>query len=106
MSDASQGFSGQNWADIIDILSQTAGGAAKGIAQGARSKRETREAKRQTYADLFKNALKRDFGLFKMGQDYSDDVSDLNTDALQSVARGFADTFKGSSFRRRRNANV
>lgn len=94
--------SASNWKDIIDILSSTAGGAARGIAQSSRSKKELKEAKRQTYADLLKNAMRRNMNQFKSETDYRDEMSDLNTEALQSLARGFADTFRGASWRRRK----
>lgn len=88
-----------NWADILKGVSEGAGSAMQGAAALATSKEEAKEAKRRTLSNLLNNALKRKQGLFRVGQEYSDDLNDFQSQALQQVARGFVDALHGSTNR-------
>jgi hypothetical protein len=71
-------------------------GGASGYAT---SKKEAKEAKRRTLANLLNSALKRNQHLFHAGQEYSDDMNDYQSQALQQVARGFVNALQGSTQR-------
>ena len=70
------------------------------MAANASSKREAKEAKRRTLANLFNSALKRNRNLFNMGQEHVDDLNDFQSQAIQQVARGFVDALQGSTGRK------
>ena len=89
--------SAQDWAQVISGAGQGAGSAMQSNAANAGSRVEAKEAKRRTLANLLNQALKRNQGLFRMGQDHSDDMNDFQSQAMQQVARGFADSLKGST---------
>ena len=86
-----------DWASIISGAGQGAGSAIQGAAAYANSKEEAREAKRKTLANLLNNALKRNQGLFRVGQEHSDEMNDFQTQAMQQMARGFVDALQGST---------
>jgi hypothetical protein len=87
------------WANIISGAGQGAGSAFQGSSQLANSKEESKETKRRTLANLMNQAMKRNRGLFRVGQDYQDEMSDFQTNALQQVARGFVEALQGSTGR-------
>jgi hypothetical protein len=89
----------QNWADILKGTSEGVGTAMQGASAFANTKKEAKEAKRRTIADLLNKALKRQQGLFRVGQEYSDDLNDYQSQALQQVARGFVDSMRGATNR-------
>ena len=67
------------------------------MSANANSKREAKEAKRRTLANLLNSSLKRNQNLFRMGQEHSDDMNDFQSQAVQQVARGFVDALQGST---------
>lgn len=87
--------SAADWAQIISSSGQGASSAMQGASASANSKREAKEAKRRTLAGILNNALKRNQNLFRVGQEYSDDMNDFQSQALQQVARGFVDAMSG-----------
>jgi len=89
--------SAQDWATIISGAGQGAGTAMQGASAYATSKREAREAKRRTLANLLNSAMKRDQGLFRMGQEHGDEMNDFQAQAMQRVARGFVEALQGST---------
>lgn len=91
--------SAQDWSTIISGVGQGAGSAMQSASANAGSRAEAKEAKRRTLANLLNQALKRNQGLFRLGQDHSDDMNDFQSQAMQQVARGFADSLKGSTQR-------
>ena len=93
---SSYGSSG-DWASIISGIGQGAGSAMQGAAGLANSKKEAKEAKRRTLANMLTQALKRDQTLFGVGQEYSDDLNDYQSQALQQMARGFVDSLHGAT---------
>lgn len=88
-----------DWAEILKGGAQGASSALQGAAQYANTKEEAKEAKRRTLANLMNNAMKRNRGLFRTGQDYQDEMNDFQSQALQQVARGFVDALQGSTGR-------
>lgn len=87
--------SAQDWATIISGAGQGASSALQGIAGNANSKREAKESKRRTFANLLNQALKRNQNLFASGQQHSDDMNDFQSQAMQQVARGFVESLQG-----------
>ena len=79
---------------------QGAGAAFQGGSQLANSKEEAKESKRRTLSTLMNQAMKRNRGLFRVGQDYQDEMNDFQTQALQQVARGFVEALQGATGRR------
>ncbi len=86
-----------DWAQIISGAGQGAGSAMQGATQNATNKMEAKEAKRRTLANMLNQALKRNQGLFRVGQEHSDEMNDFQSQAMQQVARGFVDALKGST---------
>lgn len=87
----------RDWSQIISAAGQGAGSAMQGAASYATSKQEAKEAKRRTLANLLNSALKRNQGLFRVGQEHADDMNDFQSQAMQQVARGFVDALQGST---------
>lgn len=84
-----------NYGDIIKSGAQGASSAISGANKAAATKRQAKEVKRQTFANLLNRALRRQFGLSKARNEYSDDMNDYQMRALQELASGFTDSFKG-----------
>lgn len=87
----------QDWATIISGAGQAAGSAMQGASAYANSKKEAKEAKRRTLANLLNQAMKRNQGLFRVGQEHSDEMTDFKSQALQQVANGFVQSLNGST---------
>lgn len=93
-------YGGSNeWGNIIS-------GGGKGLGQYfiaeadlENTKRQAKENKRKTLANLMNQSMKRNRALFKTGQEYADDLNDYKSQALQQVARGFVDALQGSTGR-------
>lgn len=94
---ASSYGSPKDWAAIISGAGQGASSAMQGATANATSKQEAKEAKRRTLANLMNQAMKRNRGLFRVGQEHADDMNDFQSQALQQVARGFVDALQGST---------
>lgn len=86
-----------DWGEIIKGAGSGAGSAMQGAAQYANSKEEAKEAKRRTIANMMNQAMKRNRGLFRTGQEYGDEMNDFQSQALQQVARGFVEALQGST---------
>ena len=89
--------SAADWANIISGAGQGATQAMQGATAYATSKKEAKEAKRRTLANLLNNSLKRNQGLFRAGQEHADDMNDFQSQAMQQVARGFVEALQGST---------
>lgn len=89
--------SANDWAQIISGVGQGAGAAMQGASAYATSKKEAMEAKRRTLANLLSQAQKRNQGLFRVGQEHSDEMNDFQTQAMQQMARGFVESLQGST---------
>ena len=91
--------SGNDWSNVISGAAQGATAGMQGSTNAAIAKKEAREAKRRTLANLLSQALKRKQGLFKAGQEYNDELNDTQTQAMQQAARGFVNALQGSTGR-------
>lgn len=89
--------SAEDWSQIISGAGRGAGSAMQGATANATSKMEAKEAKRRTLANLLNQSLKRNQGLFRVGQEHSDEMSDFQSQAMQQVARGFVESLQGST---------
>jgi hypothetical protein len=89
------GFGAADWSQIISGAGQGASAAMQGASAYANSKREAREAKRRTLANLLIQAQKRNQGLFRAGQEHGDELNDFQAQSLRDVARGFAQAMQG-----------
>jgi hypothetical protein len=87
----------QDWSQIISGAGQGAASAMQGATAYATSKKEAKEAKRRTLANLFNQAIRRNQGLFRIGQEHTNDINDYQSQAMQQVARGFVDALQGST---------
>lgn len=85
-----------NWSEIIKGSGEAATSALKSAAEYGGTKREARETKRRTLANLLNQALKREQGLQRVGQEYSDEMADYQSQALQQMARGFIQSLQGN----------
>ncbi len=83
--------------DIANIISGAAVSSSKVIG----SKREAKAAKKKTQADLLRSIMKRNLDLYRAQSGFSQDVVDYQNQALQEIARGFADSIKGTTIRGR-----
>ena len=82
--------SAHDWAEIIQGIGQGAGSAMHGLSQAASSRKEAREAKRRTLANLLSQAMKRDRNLLKAKQEHGGEMRDYQSQIMQQVARNFA----------------
>lgn len=82
----------QNWSTVVS-------GAAEGTSAGIKSKRDANEARRRTLSNLMNQAMRQNAGLFKVGQEYGDEMNDFQSQALQQIARGFVNALQGSTGR-------
>ncbi len=96
-ANASPYGSAQDWASIISGAGQGVGSAMQGASAYATSKQEAKEAKRRTLANLLNQAMKRNQGMFRTGQEHQDDMNDFQSQAMQQMARGFVDSLQGST---------
>jgi hypothetical protein len=87
----------QDWAQIISSAGQGASSAMQGATAYATSKKEAKEAKRRTLANLLSQATKRNQQLEHAGQQYSSDLKDARSQAMQEMARGFINSLSGST---------
>jgi hypothetical protein len=79
----------REWSQILAAGGQGASNALQGAVASATNKREAKEAKRRTLANLLNQAFKRNQGLFRVGQEYANEMNDLQSQSLQNTARGF-----------------
>lgn len=84
----------EDWTAIIGSAGEGTKSAFEGAAGRANSKIEAKEAKRKTLSNLLNGALKRNQGLFRVGQEHANDMNDFQSQALQQIARGFVNALK------------
>lgn len=87
----------KDWSTIMQGAGQGASSAMQGATANATNKREAKEAKRRTLSNLLNQSLKRNQGLFRVGQENADEMNDFQSQALQQVARGFVEALQGST---------
>jgi serine phosphatase RsbU (regulator of sigma subunit) len=86
-------------ADYAAVISGSAQGATAGLKGGqsyAESKRQAKEMRRRTIADLLNAALKRQNNTFNMNQEYAGEMKDYQSQALQNAARSFSGALSGT----------
>ncbi len=88
-----------DWATILSGISQGAQSALqKPSHTGAISnKKEAREAKRRTAANLLTQALSRNRELSKASQQYAGEMNETQGNVMQQIARGFIGALQGST---------
>lgn len=89
--------SAKDWSNIISSAGQAASGAMQSNASLANSKKEAKQTKKRTLANMLSQAMKRNQNLFRVGQEYSDDMNDHQSQSLQQMARSFVDALQGST---------
>ncbi len=87
----------KDWANIISGVGQGVNTAMQSNAGLANSKREAKQTKRKTLANLLSQAMKRKQDFSRVGQEYSDEMNDHQAQSLQQIARGFVDALQGST---------
>lgn len=75
--------------DIISGVGKGAASAIQGYTDLASSKKEAKEAKRRTLANMLKQSLKRSQGIFKTGKNYNNEMKDYQAQVMQDIARNF-----------------
>lgn len=93
------GGGGFDWSSIISGAGEGAFSALKGQQNYEMTKRDAKEAKRRTLANLMASSMKRNRNLFRKGQEHADELNDYQSQALQQIARGFVDALQGSTGR-------
>ena len=93
-------YSSINWADVISAGGKGASSALQGRSAEASSKREAKEAKRRTLANIMNSSIGRSRDLFNMGQEHSNDMNDFQSQAIRQIAQGFVQSLQGSTGRK------
>ena len=88
-----------DWAQIISSAGQGAGAGMQSAAQYATTRKEAKESKRRTLANILNQAIQRNQNVFRSGQEHSDDMNDYQSQAMQQMARGFVNALQGSTQR-------
>lgn len=83
------GFSGQNWADIISGLIGGAASSRSGLSGAAGSRKEAKESKRRTIANLLTGALTGQQKSLMSGLAGGNALADIDNQAMQHLASGF-----------------
>lgn len=91
--------SSTDWLNIIEEGAKGATSALGALSNYKTAKKEAKEAKRRTLANLMTGATRRNRNIFRKGQQYGDEMKDYQSQALQEVARGFAQALQGSTGR-------
>ena len=97
---APSSWNGSELATIIHGVGRGAGNVLASQSSGVRSRRDALEARRRTQARLLNNALRKRQDSYQFGNDYDNELNHQSGDIMQQVARGFVDSFKGSTPRR------
>ena len=87
----------KDWAQIIAGSGSGINTAMQSNASLANSKREAKQTKKRTLANLLSQATKRRQDFYRAGQEYSDDMNDHQSQSLQQIARGFVEALQGST---------
>jgi hypothetical protein len=86
-----------DYGKIISGAGEAAKAAMGSATALATSKREAKEARRRTVANLLNQRLKRKQNLKHAGQEHSREMENLRGDALQEAAKGYIESLKGIS---------
>jgi hypothetical protein len=96
------GWTPENWATVIGGAGQGASNVLSSMGQSVSSRKEAKENKRRILAKLMTNAINRRLKMLQSGQEYENELGDIKQKHLQDVARGFVESFGGSTKRRTR----
>lgn len=88
--------SAKDWNSIISGGARGAGEAISSANKRAQSKSELKQMKKRRMAELLAKAMKRNSSLHQVGAEAGDESADYRTQAIQDVARGFAEAFRGA----------
>lgn len=91
----------KEYSDVIGKTASATGSFFDSSAQRAQTEEELREKKRRTFADLLRNALKRDVSMYRADVGHQDEMSSMQGQNMQEIAAGFANALKGATTRRR-----
>lgn len=82
-------------ATVTAAALQGGGSAMGGAASAKAQKKQAKETKRQTLADMYNKALQREFDLHRFGQEQSGTNTARRSAALQETANGFSRSLTG-----------
>lgn len=83
-----------DWMEIFKGGAEGTRSSLEGAAKFASSRKEAKEARRRTLANLKNKAAKRSHAAFRSGQDYNEDAADLKSQSIQQMARDFVNALK------------
>jgi len=83
-----------DYSSIVSGAGRGLSGALEGISRRKSAKEDLKDAKRRRIAELLSNSMKRGSALQRAGSEHQDYLSDYKTQAMQDVARGFAEAFR------------
>lgn len=86
----------KDWSSVISDAAKGAGEAFSHAGKMAQSKEELKEMKKRRMAELLAKAMKRNSSLHQLGAEAGNESADYRTQAIQDVARGFAEAFRGA----------
>ena len=90
------------WFNVIGKASEGASKARKSKDDYEQIKKELKEKKRNTLANLLSQSANRSQSASHLESDYGNEMADVKGDSMKEVARGFAQALSGSTRRRRR----
>lgn len=82
-------------ATVTAAALQGGGSALGGASQAKAMKKQAKETKRQTLADMYNKALQREFDLYRFGQEQGGTNTARRNAALQETANGFSRSLLG-----------
>ena len=97
---AASGWDPSELASIIHGVGKGAANVLGSQSSGVRSRQDALEARRRTQARLLNNAFRKRQDSYLLGNEYDNELNSQSGDIMQQVARGFVDSFKGSTPRR------
>lgn len=90
-----------DFASISSGAGQAVGQGLQAQGQYAKTKEEKEELKRRILANLLNQAVQRDLSMYQATTAQEDRTSANQGDALQEMARGFADSLRSATLRGR-----
>ena len=101
MTEETSGWQPSDWAEVIKGSGQAASNILGSMSQSISTKREAKESKRRVLAKLMSSAVNRRLKLLRSGQEHENEIGDMKQKQLQDVARGFTQSFGGSTGRKK-----
>lgn len=88
--------SDEDWAEIVKGAASGAQSALKSPVYGS-GKKDAKESKRRTLANVLNNALNRKHKTKKEQKTHKNEMTDFKNQVLQHAARNFSSALQGSS---------